>query len=92
MPAIYTFSLDLVRDRDIIELLESRKNRSDYIRTLLRKEQLTEFYMDLFDDVHARYNTATFMHRGTPGDSKADFIARRKRINKANSIAKQQEE
>ena len=46
MPAIYTFSLDYSRDRDIIDLLESKKNRSDYIRTILRKQMLEQLYID----------------------------------------------
>lgn len=40
MPSIYTFSLDNVRDSELIALLESKKNRSDYIRTILRQDML----------------------------------------------------
>lgn len=58
MPAIYTFSLDYVRDRDLIELLESKKNRSDYIRTILRQDMLLNLYMEAFDLLHYRYRSA----------------------------------
>lgn len=81
MPAIYTFSLDFVRDRDIIELLESKKNRSDFLRTILRKEELAQFYIDLFHDVHDHYRTQFFMNRGRTGLTKEDFMVRRRKIN-----------
>ena len=58
MPAIYTFSLDYVRDRDLIQLLESRKNRSDYIRTILRQDMMLNLYMEAFDLLHTRYRSA----------------------------------
>ena len=38
MPAIFSFSLDYRRDRDIIERLEKHKNRSSFIRMMLREE------------------------------------------------------
>ena len=38
MPAIFSFSLDYRRDRDIIERLERHKNRSSFIRHMLREE------------------------------------------------------
>lgn len=38
MPAIFSFSLDYRRDRDIIERLEKHKNRSSFIRRMLREE------------------------------------------------------
>ena len=56
MPSIYTFSLDNVKDADLIALLESKKNRSDYIRTILRKDDLSKLYMNLFDEVYRMYN------------------------------------
>ena len=82
MPAIYTFSLDFTRDREIIDLLESKKNRSDFIRTLLRQESLLRFYMDLFDDVYGRYSTAMFMQTGTASRTmtKEDFMKRRRKL------------
>ncbi len=38
MPAIYSFSLDHKYDRDIINRLEGMKNRSGWIRQMLRQE------------------------------------------------------
>ena len=58
MPAIYTFSLDYGRDRDIIDLLESKKNRSDYIRTILRQDNMLNLYMEAFDLLYNRYRSA----------------------------------
>ena len=76
MPAIYTFSLDLVRDRDIIELLESKKNRSDYIRTLLRKDDLSQLHIDAFHEVYSLYSNAMRVHAGREPQSKDHLLAR----------------
>ena len=48
MPSIYTFSLDNVRDAELIALLESKKNRSDYIRTTLSQDMMLNVYMEAF--------------------------------------------
>ena len=74
MPAIYTFSLDYVRDRDLIDLLESKKNRSDYIRTILRQDSLCKLYMEAFDSVYSRYRTAMMVHAGRDPLPKSDII------------------
>ena len=58
MPAIFTFSLDFVRDRDLIELLESKKNRSDWIRVKLRQDMMLNLYMEAFDLLYNRYRSA----------------------------------
>ena len=85
MPAIYTFSLDYVRDQDLIELLESKKNRSDYIRTILRKDDLSKLYMNLFDDVYSMYQSAMIVHAGRKPASKESITAKK-------LIIKQEEE
>ena len=85
MPAIYTFSLDYVRDQDLIELLESKKNRSDYIRTILRKDDLSKLYMNLFDDVYIMYRAAMVAHAKREPVSKESIIAKK-------LIIKQEEE
>lgn len=85
MPAIYTFSLDYVRDQDLIELLESKKNRSDYIRTILRKDDLSKLYMNLFDDVYSMYRAAMVVHAKREPVSKESIIAKK-------LIIKQEEE
>ena len=76
MPAIYTFSLDFSRDRDIIDLLESKKNRSDYLRTTMRKQMLEQLYIDAFHDVYAAYEAAMRVHAGRDPISDREFIAR----------------
>ena len=76
MPAIYTFSLDYGRDRDIIDLLESKKNRSDYLRTILRKQMLEQLYIDAFHDVYSAYSSSIKVHAGREPISKEEFIAR----------------
>ena len=74
MPAIYTFSLDYVRDRDLIDLLESKKNRSDFIRTILRQDSLCKLYMEAFDSVYSRYRTAMMVHAGRNPLPKPHFL------------------
>jgi hypothetical protein len=76
MPAIYTFSLDYSRDRDIIALLESKKNRSDYLRTILRKQMLEQLYIDAFHDVYSTYSSTIRVHAGRDPLPKSEFIAR----------------
>ena len=76
MPAIYTFSLDYVRDRDIIDLLESKNNRSDYIRTILRKQMLEQLYIDAFHDLYSTYASIIRVHAGREPITKEEFIAR----------------
>ena len=76
MPAIYTFSLDFSRDRDIIDLLESKKNRSDYLRTILRKQMLEQLFIDAFHDVYDSYHSAIKIHAGREPIPKSDFIER----------------
>ena len=78
MPAIYTFSLDYVRDRDLIQLLEARKNRSDYIRTILRQDMMLNLYMEAFDLVHSRYRTAMEVHAGREALPKSHFLIKNK--------------
>ena len=58
MPSIYTFSLDNVKDAELIALLESKKNRSDYIRTILRQDMMLNVYMEAFDSLYHRYKVA----------------------------------
>lgn len=85
MPAIYTFSLDFVRDRDLIELLESKKNRSDYIRTILRQDMMLQLYMEAFDLVYNRYRSAMTVHAHRDPLPKSHFLLK-------NKYAKQEEE
>ena len=85
MPAIYTFSLDFRRDRDIIDLLESKKNRSNYIRQNLREEILLNLYMEAFDLLYSRYRTAMEVHAGRDPIPKSHFLT-------ANKYAKSKEE
>ena len=80
MPSIYTFSLDNVKDADLIALLESKKNRSDYIRTILRKDDLSKLYMNLFDEVYRMYNSAITVHAGREPRSKDWIIAKHLQI------------
>lgn len=76
MPAIYTFSLDFGRDRDLIDLLESKKNRSDYIRTVLRKDDLSQMHIDLFHHVYSLYSTAMEVHAGREPQSKESLMSK----------------
>ena len=76
MPAIYTFSLDFRRDRDLIDLLESKKNRSDYIRTVLRKDDLSQMHIDLFHEVYSLYANAMRVHAGREPQSKESLMAK----------------
>ena len=76
MPAIYTFSLDFSRDRDIIDLFESKKNRSDYIRCNLRKELLEQLYIDAFHAMYQAYATTMRVHAGRDPMPKDSFLAR----------------
>ena len=85
MPAIYTFSLDFGRDRDIIDLLESKKNRSDYIRTILRQDMMLQLYMEAFDLVYNRYRSAMTVHAHRDPLPKSHFLI-------ANKYAKSEEE
>lgn len=85
MPAIYTFSLDYVRDKDLIHLLESTKNRSDYIRTILRQDMLLNLYMEAFDLVYNRYRSAMTVHAHRDPMPKSHFLIK-------NKYAKSQEE
>lgn len=44
MPATYSFSLNLAKDRDIIELMESQKNKSLLIRKSLHAYNRVDVY------------------------------------------------
>jgi len=44
MPATYSFSLNLKKDRDIIELMESAKNKSSLIRRALHSIHRVSVY------------------------------------------------
>ena len=44
MPATYSFSLNLKKDRDIIELMENAKNKSALIRSSLHSIHRLEVY------------------------------------------------
>lgn len=78
MPAIYTFSLDYGRDRDIIDLLESKKNRSDYIRTILRQDNMLDLYMEAFDLLYNHYRSAITVHAHRDPLPKAHFLMQNK--------------
>jgi hypothetical protein len=56
MPAIYSFSLDHKFDHDIIVRLEGMKNRSSWIRTMLRREldyEVLEIMVELLYDAYS---------------------------------------
>jgi len=55
MPAIYSFSLDHKYDRDIINRLEGMKNRSSWIRQMLRRELDYERLQVLVEILHKAY-------------------------------------
>ena len=78
MPAIYTFSLDYVRDRDLIDLLESKKNRSDYIRTILRQDMMLNLYMEAFDLVYSNYRSISILHAQRDPKPKSHFLIKNK--------------
>ena len=78
MPAIYTFSLDFVRDLDLINLLESKKNRSDYIRTILRQDMMLNLYMEAFDLVYNQYRSAMIVHAQREPKPKSVFLVKNK--------------
>ena len=55
MPAIYSFSLDHKYDKDIINRLEGMKNRSSWIRQMLRRELDYERLQGLVEILHKAY-------------------------------------
>ena len=57
MPAIYSFSLDHKYDRDIINRLEGMKNRSSWIRQMLRRELDYERLQILVGILHEAYTS-----------------------------------
>ena len=78
MTAIFTFSLDYGRDREIINLLYSKKNRSDYIRTVLRQDNMLDLYMEAFDLVYNRYRSAMTVHAHRDPMPKSHFLIKNK--------------
>lgn len=46
MPATYSFSLNFRKDRDIIDLMENAKNKSQLIRTSLHANHRLEVYKE----------------------------------------------
>ena len=81
MPSIYTFSLDNVRDSELIALLETKKNRSDYIRTILRQDMMLNQYMEAFDLLYHRYKVAmaVMLPEGIDPLPKSHFLITRKK-------------
>ena len=74
MPAIYSFSLDHKFDNDIIIRLESMKNRSSWIRMMLRRELDYERLQLLVGVLYEAYKTQVEMvgmHTGYPRDPKS---------------------
>lgn len=57
MPAIYSFSLDHKYDNDIIVRLEGMKNRSSWIRQMLRRELDYERLQILVEILYSAYKT-----------------------------------
>ena len=78
MTAIFTFSLDYGRDREIIDILYSKKNRSDYIRTILRQDNMLDLYMEAFDLLYNQYRSAMTVHAGRDPLQKAHFLMQNK--------------
>lgn len=85
MPSIYTFSLDNVRDAELIALLESKKNRSDYIRTVLRQDMMLNVYITAFDLLYNRYRSAMKAYPNIDPWPKSHFLMQ-------NNDANQEEE
>lgn len=81
MTAIFTFSLDYGRDREIIDLLYSKKNRSDYIRTVLRQDNMLDLYMEAFDLLYNQYRSAMTVHAHRDPLPKAHFLMQNKYAN-----------
>tara|TARA_Y100001973_G_C5178598_1_gene323520 strand:- start:1542 stop:1820 length:279 start_codon:yes stop_codon:yes gene_type:complete len=76
MPAIYSFSLDYKYDNDIIVRLESMKNRSSWIRNLLRQELDHERLQILVEVLYSAYKTQ--MDIGSPRDPTSLYQFREK--------------
>ena len=55
MPVVYSFSLDVKYDKDIINRLEGMKNRSSWIRQMLRRELDYETLQVLVEILHKAY-------------------------------------
>jgi len=68
MPAIFSFSLDYRRDRDIIERLERHKNRSSFIRRMLREELNNEIKDKMIRILYFEYCTQMEMRYTMPLD------------------------
>jgi len=71
MPAIFSFSLDYRRDRDIIERLERHKNRSSFIRRMLREELRSERNEKLIQILYEAYCLQMKMRHSMPLDDYA---------------------
>lgn len=69
MPAIFSFSLDYRRDRDIIERLERHKNRSSFIRRMLREELNNEVNELLIQILYKEYCNQVEMRYTMPLDT-----------------------
>ena len=87
MTAIFTFSLDYGRDREIIDVLYSKKNRSDYIRTILRQDNMLNLYMEAFDSLYDVYRSAITVHAGREPLPKAHFLMQNKYQSSADNEA-----
>ena len=59
MPEVYSFSLDVKYDKDIINRLEGMKNRSSWIREMLRRELDYERLQILVGIIHEAYVAQT---------------------------------
>lgn len=70
MPAIFSFSLDYRRDRDIIERLERHKNRSSFIRSMLREELNAARNEKLIQILYEAYCLQMDMRHSMPLDEK----------------------
>ncbi len=75
MPAIYSFSLDHKYDKDIIHRLEGMKNRSSWIRQMLRQELDHERLKILVEILYESYKTQMFM-RGLDSNTKSLYSFR----------------
>lgn len=69
MPAIFSFSLDYRRDRDIIERLERHKNRSSFIRRMLREELRSDVNEQLIKILYQEYCNQVEMRYTMPLDT-----------------------
>lgn len=69
MPAIFSFSLDYRRDRDIIERLERHKNRSSFIRRMLRTEFDNDVNVELIKLLYREYCNQVEMRYTMPLDT-----------------------